>query len=540
MTKAKSKTSFGTLIKDPRYPLFLEMFQYNPLMFSVTVCGFLPSEDQESGLVSIAPSNSKVSIVSGTGTGKTAVFGVIALWHFLCFPFCNDDGSLFRKPDSKIGSNTYIGAPRIKQVCDGVWKELNDVNIAILSNPMFSWLADYFTITKTRVEMHGYGSQWFISQVAMQKGQSIGVAGKHRYWQLIIVDEAAGVSDEHFDVIEGTQTQGGNRTLLASQGVRNAGHFYNTHHILNKDNGGSWNALVFSSENSPHVTDGWLKDRLVETGGRDTTEYRVRVLGEFADADGSNLLNRDDLDAAFNAGKIIDEDEDYGIFILADVAMGEYRDESVAILAKVIGTDDDNKNNNARRVEYYSIPYCTNSKDEITFSGDLVNLYGMLSNATLIVDNGGIGSTVNKLIEQSGVPVVKINWGKPCFKKEYKERFINRRACAMVRMRDAIRSGRVSFLFDVSQRDKTKIIEQGTRLPYSFVEHGGLKYKMMSKDKMRESGIDSPDIFDSMSFAFLEDARDYMVAEKKGGNSSKGKAESLLSKLGDMFAEFEQ
>jgi hypothetical protein len=513
------KSSQGAIINDPRYPLFLQMFQYNPLMFSVIVCGSLPSDDQESLLTQIAPPSAKVSVVSGTGTGKTYEFAIIAMWHFLCFPFCNDDGeSLLRKKDTKIGSNTYIGAPRIKQVSDGVWKELNDIDVNIRGNPLYSWLADYYSITKTRVEMKGF-PQWFISQVAMEKGQSIGVAGKHRYWQLIIVDEAAGVSDDHFNVIDGTQTQGGNRTLLASQGVRNAGHFYNTHHILNKQNGGSWGSLVFSSENSPHVTDQWLMDRLIETGGRNTVEYIVRVLGGFADASGSNLLTRQDLDTAFNAGKIIDEHEPYGIFILADVAMGEYRDESVAILAKVIGVEDDNRNNNARRVEYYAIPYCINSKDEVTFAGDLANLYGTLSNPTLLVDGGGIGATVIKLIEMSHVPVVKVLWGKPCFKNEYKERFTNRRACAMVRMRDAIRTGRVSFMFDCDQRMRTKIVEQGSRLPYHYVERGGLKYQMMSKDKMREEGISSPDIFDSMSFAFLEDARDYIVAEKSGMES---------------------
>lgn len=65
--------------------------------------------------------------------------------------------------------------------------------------------------------MNGFAEQWFITQIAMKKGEAIGVAGKHRYWQLIIIDEAAGVSDDHFDVIDGTQTQGGNRTLMASQ-----------------------------------------------------------------------------------------------------------------------------------------------------------------------------------------------------------------------------------------------------------------------------------------------------------------------------------
>ncbi len=159
-----------------------------------------------------------MSVVSGTGTGKTFSFAIIALWHMLCHPVGYYDGKI------ELGSNTYIGAPTIKQVGDGVWKEMSDARLAI-ANGEYGWLIDYFTIGKTRVTVRGYEDQWFISQIAMKKGEAVGMAGKHRYWQLIILDEAAGIPDEHFNVIDGTQTQGGNRTLMASQGVRNAGRF---------------------------------------------------------------------------------------------------------------------------------------------------------------------------------------------------------------------------------------------------------------------------------------------------------------------------
>ena len=36
----------------------------------------------------------------------------------------------------------------------------------------------------------------------MRPGEAVSIAGKHRYWQLIVVDEAAGVSDDHMNVIE--------------------------------------------------------------------------------------------------------------------------------------------------------------------------------------------------------------------------------------------------------------------------------------------------------------------------------------------------
>ncbi len=485
-----------TLLDDPRYPEFVERYSGDPLRFAVEVAGLIPSEDQINLFEAIRPPDAKASVVSGTGTGKTFSFARIALWHLLCHPVAVYDGK------AEIGSNTYIGGPKVQTVADGAWKEMQDAKIAILNGPC-AWIADYFEITKTEVTVKGFESQWFIKMLAMAKGQSVGVAGKHRYWQMIIVDEAAGVPDTHFDVIDGTQTQGGNRTLMASQGVRNAGRFYESHHNLRIENGGSWAALRFSSERSPFVTTKWLKDREIECGGRDSVEYKIRCRGLFAEDSSSNLLNREELEAAFKARKVIADDEPFGLVVLADVAMGEYRDDSVAIVAKIIGNEDHGPD--ARRVEYIQIPYCTSAKNEIDFAGDLVNLVGKLNNATLYVDNGGVGATVNKLIERSGVPVQRVDWGKPCFKKAYKDRFYNQRACAMVRFRDAVRQGRVLLPQGLDKRTKEKILLQGSRLPYHFAEAGGLRYVMEKKEVMRENGIKSPDIIDAMSFAFLED-----------------------------------
>jgi hypothetical protein len=519
-------SSAPTIFHDDRYWDLVDQFHGDPFGFCVIVCGMSPSADQEDLLYAIAPQDAKVSVVSGTGTGKTNAFARIAMWHMLCHPIAFYEGKI------EIGSNTYIGAPRINQVADGVWKEMTDVSLAIADGP-YSWLNDYYKIDAERVTIKGFEKTWFISQVAMQQGKAIGVAGKHRYWQLIIIDEAAGVSDAHFDVIDGTQTQAGNRTLMASQGVRNAGRFYESHHNLSRLNGGSWTALEFSSERSPFVTTQWLKDREIESGGKDSVEYRIRVLGKFAEDSGSVLLTNVEVEDLFDKGQIISDDEPFGLLVLGDVGLGEYRDESVALVAKVIGYGDFGVD--ARRVEYIEMPYCTNSKDEIIFSGDLVNLFGKLSNATLLVDNGGVGATVSKLIEASGVPVVRVNWGKPCFKREYQDRFYNRRACAMVRFRDACRSGRVSIRFASDRKVRQKIILQGSRLPYHFVEAGGLRYIMEKKEIMRKNGIKSPDIIDAASFAFLEEAN-YMVSDSSSISVST-EAKEVIDDLYNMFED---
>ncbi len=521
-----SRKKNRNLLEDPRYSAFVERYHADPLRFAVEVTGFMPSGDQEDLFTAIMAPNAKVSVVSGTGTGKTAAFARIALWHLLCFPVACYEGKV------EVGSNTYIGAPFIQQVADGIWKEMQDARIAIANGP-HAWINDYFTITKTRVHVNGYSEQWFVTQIAMKKGEAIGVAGKHRYWQLIIIDEAAGVPDDHFDVIDGTQTQPGNRTLMASQGARNAGRFYDSHHILSKANGGSWDALRFNSECSPFVTSKWLRERESESGGRNSVEYQIRVLGLFAQSSGNVLLTRADLDAAFEPRRIIEDDEPYGLVVLSDVALGEYRDDSVAVLAKVIGNSDHGPD--ARRVEYIEIPICSNDKNEIDLAGDLVNLVGNLSNATLYVDAGGVGATVCKLIERSGGTVVRVNWGAPCFKKEYKSRFYNLRACAMVRFRDAVRQGRAVFPQGLSKKIREKIITQGSRLPYHFSEAGGLRYVMQSKEDMRRDGIKSPDLIDAMSFAFLEGAS-YMV--HGGSVSASGDlTQSVLEKADELFAD---
>jgi len=213
-------------------------------------------------------------------------------------------------------------------------------------------------------------------------------------------------------------------------------------------------------------------------------------------------LTRGDLEEAFKPRRIINDDEPFGLVVLSDVALGEYRDDSVAIVAKVIGDADTGLD--ARRVEFIEIPICSNDKNEIDLAGDLVNLVGKMSNATLYVDAGGVGATVCKLIERSGATVVRVNWGAPCFKKEYKTRFYNLRACAMVRFRDAVRQGRVVLPQGISNQVREKILTQGSRLPYYFSEAGGLRYVMQSKEDMRRDGIKSPDLIDAMSFIFLE------------------------------------
>lgn len=486
-----------TIFDDPRYDDFVARYHADPLRFAVEVCGMLPSEDQEQLLYDVAAPTAKVSVVSGTSTGKTNVFARIALWHLLAFPVAFYEGKV------EIGSNTYVGGPFVKTVADGVWKEMQDATIAIRQGPV-AWIADYYTINKTRVTINGFEDQWFISQLALAKGQSVGVAGKHRWHQMIIVDEACGVPDTHFDVIDGTQTQGGNKTLLASQGARNAGRFYDSHHSLSVENGGSWTSLTFSSENSPFATQEWLRQRLVETGGRDSPEYQIRVLGRFAENNGKYMLGRAAIEKRIGAAPVIRPDEAWGHLIIVDVAAGALRDKTVATHVRVIGNGD-RVDADPRRIEVVDIPVFSNAIDWSPAARQVVDYVQGLSNVTILVDAGGQGMQFVKRLQEFNAPNVKgVNWGNPCFKKRNKDRFTNLRAQCTKHAAEAVEDGRITFI----AKHKKELLDQGSRIPFSY-DGDRARYKIASKEEMAAEGIKSPDLWDTICMAFLESA-EYM------------------------------
>ena len=517
-----------TILEDPRYPDFVARYHADPLRFAVEVCGMMPSEDQEKLLIAISAPMAKVSVVSGTGTGKTSAYGRIALWHLLCHPYAYYDGKV------EIGSNTYIGAPLVQQVADGVWKEMQDAKLAICNGP-HAWIADYFTIAKTRVTVRGFEDQWFVAQIALAKGQSVGVAGKHRFHQLVVIDEAAGVGDDHFDVIDGTQTQGGNRTLMASQGVRPSGRFYDSHHKLSHRNGGAWLSLRFNSENSPFVTTKWLRDRLIESGGRDSVEYMIRVLGLFPEQTDKFLLGRSVIESRINPVKPVITDEDaWGNLLIVDVAAGVYRDKTVVNHMRVVGSGD-RIDEDPRRADTVKIPVYSNALDWTDIVGRVVDYVRMerVSNPTFVVDVGGQGEQFARLLERAGCGnIIRVQWGDTSFKNKNKKRFFNQRAQCSVHAAEAVKDGRIAF----TEEHQDDLVNQGARIPFHFDEKA--RYHIMPKERMKEElGLNSPDLWDTVCMAFLDTVH-YIPAERgsMAVDHRTAAAESMFAELDGLIA----
>lgn len=488
-----------SLLDDPRYPAFVERYAFDPLRFAVEVCGMTPTWQQIELANSVGMPGSRTSVSSGHGTGKTNFFGVLGLWHLLVY--------------SK--SNTFITAPRIDSVRSGVWKEFAGHQAAMMRGP-HAWICEYFTIETEKVYVKGFKLEWWIVGKTAPIGKPENLAGAHNKWLMWLCDESSGIPDASFGVIGGSLTDKNNRMVMASQPTRPSGYFYDSHHGRSIEAGGVWNNLVFNSEDSPLVSDEFLLEKLKEYGGEESPEYQIKVQGRFPENGDGFLIGRKAAEKAVGRARSIDEDEPYGNMLVIDVGAGVHRDKTVGSHFRVIGNGD-RLDPDPRRVDMMDVPIYSNSLDWPEVARKATDYAALQSNCTVLVDIGGQGVQFAKMMESFGCPnVIHINWGLYNFKKRLKERFFNQRAQCVVQAAEAIKDGRMS-LMDLHKKD---FLDQVSRTPFHIDEKG--RWHIMPKEKMKEDGIPSPDLWDTVAMAYLEDAH-YIVADStySAGNVEK-------------------
>ncbi|QSL90510.1 Hint domain-containing homing endonuclease [Pseudomonas atacamensis] len=448
-------------------------------------------------------------------TGKTRSFGIIALWHLLCYP----------------NSNTYITAPKLKTVREGVWKEITTMKTAIENGP-HAWIAEYFTIQAEKVYVNLKSAVWYVTTRTAPRGSPENLAGTHGDYLLWLADEASGIPDANFGVIGGSMTDKRNRFVLASQPTRDSGFFRDTHHNMSKVQGGEWTALTFSSESSPLVSIEFIKAKLKQYGGRDDMEYQIKVRGMFPTNSNKYLLSRVAIERVIDGPNVILPGEAFGHLLIIDVAAGVGRDKTVVTHLRVIGNGD-RMAPDRRRIEVVDIPVYTNTEDWTPICVQVLEYAARLSNAAAIVDTSGMGEQfLKRLVEldHGNLHAKGVLWGGQPFSNEYRQRFINQRAQATVHLAEAVKDGVVRFI----PKYKKDLLDQGSRLPYYLDGLG--RYHVASKKDMAAENLPSPDLLDTLAMAFLEDA-DYVPAQGESVSLSYDRKAAALAAAERAYAE---
>lgn len=396
----------------------------------------------------------KISVVSGRGTGKSATMAWLVIWYLFCHY------------DAQVGAT----APTTEQMHDVLWKE-----VALWMGKMPKGLQDLFDWQAGYIRVKERPETWFARARTARKEAPEAMSGLHGENVLILADEASGVPDEIFMAAEGSMTGPNVLTILISNGTRNEGYFYDTHHDEQSD----WVTLGFNSEDSPIVESGFveLKDAK-SSGNHDSDDYKVNVLGQFPS---SETMDDHGWVSLVTEVAQVSEDTEFsgGRKVMAVDPSGEGDDTTVWVIrdnfvARVVATE------------------VTSSEKSVASRTLELMREHEIRPEDVVIDNFGIGANVSKemLLLDHKASVTSMNWGEEA---RDEEAFINLRAEACFNAREwLLRGGAV-----VGDELKKEI------LAYQYKNTLSGKKQILDKVRLKKKLRRSPDRGDAFFMSFI-------------------------------------
>lgn len=405
----------------------------------------------------------RVSVRSGHGVGKSAALAMLIIWYLFCWK------------DAQVPCT----APTGEQMHDILWKELS-LWLGRLPEKiknLYEWQSGYLRMVE-RPET------WFARAKTARKENPEALAGVHGDHVMMAIDEGSGVPDEIINTAEGALTGENVLVITISNPTRLIGWFYDSHH---KDKA-NWQTLHFNSEQSP-IVDKSFVDRIIQKHGKDSDEYKIRVVGDFANEDAVDdkgfvpLMVRGDFKVVPNSAIRFGGRKKMGV----DPA-GEGSNKTKiwvrdAFQAKCVFSE---QISNPKQIAQKVIQNC------IDYDVDFCDVW---------VDNFGEGANVAQEVallgsnDQQQARVNAVNVGDNA---EDKEHYLNIRAEASWRMKQWFKAGGEAG-------ETSEIEQQALSLRYRRMTGKGSRIQMMSKELMRKEGYESPDDMDAIMLTFVEE-----------------------------------
>ena len=241
--------------------------------FIEDVIGATPT-DQQKEFINAVCKYKKVACKSGHKTGKSTSLAWLVLW-FMSTRHC-----------PKIPCT----APTSSQLKDVLWAEL-----AKWHRYMNDEFSDQFVVLGDRFCHKNHMKEWFAVGRTARKENPEALQGYYANDVMFILDEAAGIPDSIFDAIQGS-IQGENvYCILVGNPRLRSGFFFDSFY----DDAERWHNLTINAEESP-LSNHEEHKRWLDRFGKNSIEYRVKVLGEFPLSETDALIGSDLLQKAIN------------------------------------------------------------------------------------------------------------------------------------------------------------------------------------------------------------------------------------------------
>lgn len=417
----------------------------------------------------------QISIRAMHGPGKT--FGMALLMHWFGFCF--------------YGKNPCT-APKLAQLKRRLWPEFRKIRRRAIQG--YSSLQDVQSETVHWIGKDGKfdPDHWSFMETANSPEN---LAGLHDRYMLILVDEATGVKEDLWPVIEGAISTGQFVILvIISNPTKLQGTFAASH--LKPLVAKHWYRMHISLDKTARVSKSWVK-RMEDKYGRDSPTVKIRCYGEFSEEDDNQLISMQWLETAQTT--TFETDGSLPIRRLSvDVADGG-GNFSVITDASHYQTKI-----HFHQQKLYNFP----SGQSVSMLAEEVervwNANGMsgINGDEIIVDSLGVGAGVCSILIDRGLPVIRYIGGSA---SDNKKLYRNRRVQSYLVMRDNFRSGALVFddeFVDLDEWDDVYGQLCSIRIKPGTEQHEDL----LTKEQMKAQGIISPDRADSAAMQFATQA----------------------------------
>jgi hypothetical protein len=365
-----------------------------------------------------------------------------------------------------------VTAPTASQLYDALFAEVKR-----RLKEMPPAISKLLEATSDRIVLKSSPTEAFCSARTSSKERPESLAGVHSENVLLIADEASGIPEEVYESAAGSMSGHAATTLLLGNPTRTSGFFYRTHTDLKND----WWTKKVSCADSPLVSKDFIED-MAKRYGDESNAFRIRVLGEFPQADDDTFIPLHLIEAATK--RDITESPTAGVIWGLDVA--RYGRDRSALAKRKGGT----------LVEEIKT---WRDKSTMELAGIILNEYEstpiMERPQEICVDVIGIGAGVVDRLQELDLPARGINVAESASMNQ-----------KYMRLRDEL-WGRARDWFEEKScklPDDSTLVAELAAPRFNFTSTG--KIKIEGKDEMKKRGITSPDIADAFCLTFASNA----------------------------------
>ena len=449
--------------------VMLERSQREPAWWTSNILGNNLWQTQREILESVR-NNHETVVASCHGAGKSFTASNVALWY------------LFNHKPSIV----ITTAPTDRQVRGILWKEIRLAH------------------SRARIPLGGklltqelkLDTDWWAWGFTAPEYDPDRFQGFHEVNILVIVDEAAGVSEQIYEAIDGVLTSQHSRLLLIGNPTSGAGRFgqsfktpgiskftisafdtpnFTEFGITEEDiEKGTWEEKITSELPAPYlVTPHWVAQRY-SRWGKDSPLYQSRVLGKFPAQGTDTLIPLDWID------KAVKQDLEPGEPVEIGLDVARYgQDESVWVL---------------REGSVARLHKIESMRNTMETSGISVRAIKETGATNIKVDADGLGAGVYDRLNELGEPATEMRSGMAASDKE---RFSNKRAEWWWGLRERFESG------DIDIENDEELVAQLSNIKYKINSRGQIQIE--TKEEMKKRGLPSPDRADALMLAFAKE-----------------------------------